>query len=616
MAADLRRILSRLLLAAATLTIFIELATLIPYRTYARENGAAQCTVIRDVSEHPEAECCNGDRIDLVCSRGGWIAVFGRIGVGTAALLLIALVLMGLTARIRATLLILGGIVVAVAFSHTVKLAFLGEPVYPADFYPYTLRTFASVLGGLAWPVQLAFYVTVGLLCLPFALAMRSLRKSPGVVTRTARIVLLTAPLVLFWSLSLGKTPFWLYATQLKIAYLNATQNFFNLGPAGFWLHEVPKLQSASATGRYAGQNTAAAVAESMRARPDVFVILAESLWDPQLLSALGQADDPMPFFRAQMRKSGGYLQVPAFGGGTPKTEFEVLTGLSSLDIDGFPYVSALRQPTRSLATVFSRHGYRTVYAHPYKEWMFNRKNAIPRMGFEHAFFENQIRKAASVPPREDLYFDDASFLDFLCRLPSGDKPHFVAAATYGTHGPFPDRQITPLPLPSSLVRMAEKDQRALGKNFALIRRFDDALRSFHACLNKRTRPSLVIVYGDHWPNYSYLDFSLLWGDEPRSHFSQTGYFISGIHYAPTGQAKPLTSTNWLHLDILSAAGMPYDFVAHEMDAVREALPVLGIYKKSGAALVRDLPPTVTTNAALARYRELAASVLGGSLGL
>lgn len=602
-------------MTAAALAIFIEVITLVPYRNYTRENGVAQCAVIRDISEHPEAGCCAGEKMDLVCSRGGWASLLNRILLGSIVLLLLALGIIGVTARLRATLLVLAGIVTAMAFSHAVKLMFLGEPVYPADFFPYTLRTFASVLGGLAWPVQTAFCFSVVLLCAPFALAMLSLRRHRPEITISLRAALFVLSLLLLSALAMGKTPLWLYASRLKIAYLNTTQNFFNLGPVGFWLYEIPKLRSAGAAGRYAINQPGPATPTAMRQRPDVYVILAESLWDPRLLSALAGLNDPQPFFRSQLQKSGGYLQVPAFGGGTPKTEFEVLTGLSSLDIDGFPYVSALRQPTRSLATVFARHGYATLYAHPYKEWMFNRKNAIPRLGFAQALFENQIREQARLKPRDDLYFDDASFLDFLCRLPAGDTPQFVAAATYGTHGPFPDRAIAQHPLPFS-VRMPEKDLHALGKNFALMRRFDDALRTFSACLKKRGRPALLVVYGDHWPNYSYLDFSLLWGDEPRSHFSRTGYFIRGVNFEPAFRSRALTSTNWLHLDVLSAAGIPHDFVAHELGEIRETLPVLGVYKQYGNSLVRDLPATAETDAAQARYRELAAAVLGGKFGL
>jgi hypothetical protein len=137
-------------------------------------------------------------------------------------------------------------------------------------------------------------------------------------------------------------------------------------------------------------------------------------------------------------------------------------------------------------------------------------------------------------------------------------------------------------------------------------------------CVTSRRRPTVVVVFGDHWPNYSYLDYTELWRDEPNSTYSQTGYFVSSLNYTLPAQAHALTSPNWLHLDILASARIPTDIVGDELGFVRRAIPVLGVYKRvrGGAALSRQLPEIFEIGQAEARYREVASAVLGHGLGL
>lgn len=606
-------LIKRIAFSALILATFIEAVSWLPYVSFAAENALAQCSVMRDTAEVESKTCCLSGQISLVCSRGGLSSVLGRVALAAFVIFLISLIALSFMGRADAAIGLTAGIAFALTFSHAVKLHFLGEPLFLSDFFPSTLITFGAVVMGLAWPVKFALCISLLVISVPFFWAIQRSRRSHSQVSVVQRIAALSVGLLLLSAIQLGRdVPFWRFATGLRPQYLNSTQNFYNLGAIGFWLFELPKLRFGTDSPHSQDQRS---VFTKPKVQPDIFVILVESLWLPELVATIGYKEYPMPYFRSLLASHGGYLQVAAFGGGTPKTEFEVLTGLSSLDIDGFPYVSVVRQPMRSLATMFRRSGYQTHYAHPYKAWMFNRMKAMPWLGFEHLYFETEIRRDATLVPRDDLYFDDVSFFDYLCRLPNGKAPHFISAATYGTHGPFRNRNIAEYPIQLK-VDIGIAERKALAKNLALVRRFDDGLKAFVHCLAQRKRPSLILVYGDHWPNYSYLDFGLLWGDSPRSNFSRTGYFMLPINYAAKLNPKPLTSPNWLHLDVAAAAHLPPDRVAHELAQIREVLPVLGIYKSTGKLLVRDLPRGGAADEMQMRYRQLQDAVLYNRAGL
>lgn len=618
--ADLRSQLLRLLFFAFALALLVEAAVVLPFTKYARESAGEQCTVLTDLAVmDPQYACCPETSTRWLCARGGFRALAGRLAVGTVFLFLTACSFLALAGRLRAAALITSGICLALAFSHAVKLHFLGEPVYISDFFPSTLMTFASVIGGLAWPVQAALALAMFLLALPFCFAWRSIRRQSAGLNPKRRALTGAFAILVIWALcnESGGIALWRYASRLQVAYLNTTQNFFNLGPVGFWLYELPRLASPPVAPRYPKDMPAPAHDTAAR-KPDVFVILAESLWDPGSVSMMQHLRDPLPFFHRQVRTNGGYLQVPAQGGGTAKTEFEVLTGLTSLDIDGFPYVSALRQPTRSLATVFRRSGYRTIYAHAYRPWMFNRNRAMPRLGFEKIIFEEDITRGAPADPQPaDLYMRDSVFLKYLCSLPRGETAHFISAATYGTHGPYYNRQTVAFALPK-IPALKPGEEKILANNLALLRQFDNALGEFFSCLGRSGRPTVVLVYGDHWPNYSYLDFTRILSDEPKPTFSRTAYFFAAVNLASPFRAEQLTSTNWLHLDIQKAAGIGDDAVNRSLREIRNELPVLGVYKKSRTmtSLSRSLPPGDAVRAAQEHYAELSAAVLGEGFGL
>src|SRR5690606_19596687 len=84
---------------------------------------------------------------------------------------------------------------------------------------------------------------------------------------------------------------------------------------------------------------------------PDVVMVLSESFMDPRRMSVMDRLPDPIPRTRALLDQgAGGMMVVPTYGGGTVRTEFEVLTGMpvSAFASVMYPYVdmSLRRMPS------------------------------------------------------------------------------------------------------------------------------------------------------------------------------------------------------------------------------------------------------------------------------
>ena len=81
-----------------------------------------------------------------------------------------------------------------------------------------------------------------------------------------------------------------------------------------------------------------------------------------------------------------GYMNVPTTGGGTARTEFEMLTG-SNFDylLEGeIPYTSIVKEkPSNSLATTLKKQGFGVQAIHNFKGNFYNRDKGYKNLGFD-----------------------------------------------------------------------------------------------------------------------------------------------------------------------------------------------------------------------------------------
>lgn len=240
---------------------------------------------------------------------------------------------------------------------------------------------------------------------------------------------------------------------------------------------------------------------------PNVILLQIESLFDPLLLQNLIISQDPIPTIRTLMKQSGQKtLSVPTFGGGTGKTEFEVLTGMN-VDFLGpgeIPHNSFLRStPVESLATSFKRYGYETIAIHNYEGNFYNRHLAYQNLGFDRFI---PIEYMPGVQIEHDLaQMNDADLFDNLIHALNMVNPCFIYGITAGTHQPY-DETTYDETHPIQIEGKLSLEVRASLQNYCLrLNHLDQQIARLLEVIGQHQTETILVLFSDHLPNLPVL---------------------------------------------------------------------------------------------------------------
>lgn len=240
--------------------------------------------------------------------------------------------------------------------------------------------------------------------------------------------------------------------------------------------------------------------------RPDIVVIMSESYFDLNRVQGLELTEDFYSNFRRmQDQGAGGRIVVPAFGGGTASTEFEVLSGLPNASLQGTrsPYGDVSAQDTLpSFRQYFGQLGYESTYIHPFKSSFYNRQAAFTAMGFDHLLFQDSLTVPVRQYPR-DMHISDETLTDqIIAQLEQGDQqPQLIWATSMQNHTPYvklEEDDPTLVEDPAGLLSQGELE--GINAYAVGIRDTDRALGRLLDYLDSRERPTALLFFGDHQP--------------------------------------------------------------------------------------------------------------------
>ena len=237
-------------------------------------------------------------------------------------------------------------------------------------------------------------------------------------------------------------------------------------------------------------------------ALPDIVVIQSESFFDPSIMRGYENANLTPNLSRLAAGGMSGPLHVPTYGGGTIRTEFEVLTGLSLRYFSNmqFPYLQLNDKVVPSMVRVLRSHGYETVALHGNDPTFWNRNTAFKALGFDR--FVSQSGFPADAPMDGKYMADSAMTDEIMAQLKNSGPPQFLFAISLEAHGPY---DVTPkdvaarnaIPVP---VSVDAKDKVEVQNYIYHMQHADQELGRLAALLAKRNRPTLLLFYGDHLP--------------------------------------------------------------------------------------------------------------------
>jgi phosphoglycerol transferase MdoB-like AlkP superfamily enzyme len=236
--------------------------------------------------------------------------------------------------------------------------------------------------------------------------------------------------------------------------------------------------------------------------RPDIVVVQSESFFDPRILHGYEHGDLTPNLDRLAAQGDSGPLHVPTFGGGTIRTEFEVLTGLSLRYFDDlqFPYLQLTNKVVPGMVRTLRAHGYTTLAIHGNDSAFWNRNTAFKAIGFDRFVAQNDFPRPAVL---DGQYMADRAMTDqIMTQLKHAGPPQLVFAISIEAHGPY---DVEPadaaardaIPVPPGVEG---DDRRELQNYLYHLRHADQELGRLAGLLARRERPTLLLFYGDHLP--------------------------------------------------------------------------------------------------------------------
>lgn len=245
--------------------------------------------------------------------------------------------------------------------------------------------------------------------------------------------------------------------------------------------------------------------------KPDIVMIQLESFFDICDVKKVSFSRDPLPnFHRLQKEYSNGQLTVPTVGAGTVNTEFEVLTGMSQHDfgVSEYPYKTVLKsKASESICNDLAQIGYTSHAVHNNTATFYGRNKVFSNLGFD-TFTSVEYMNNITLNPNG--WAKDDVMVDEILKTLEDDqkKPDFTFGITVQSHGKYND--VKPDSKDPVKVYNAPDGKEASYQYYVNeINEVDRMIGDLVNALDKRKKPTVLVLYGDHLPSLDLSDEDL-----------------------------------------------------------------------------------------------------------
>lgn len=240
--------------------------------------------------------------------------------------------------------------------------------------------------------------------------------------------------------------------------------------------------------------------------KPNLIFVQLESFIDVERISEASLKKDPIPTFRKLYENyTSGYVQVPTFGGGTVRSEFEALTGLSTdyLPVGAIPNNDILKkEPVVSLAQTMKSDGYETSFVHNYTGTFYDRNEVMSNYGFD-----NFISKEYMAPSKynDRVYPEDTLSIEPIkTLLENSETPQFIYNVTVESHGSYNNQRTS-----TEYVRedgLTTEERNELEDYCIRLAGVDEFIEELIDTINEVSRPTVIVFFSDHLPSMSVIN--------------------------------------------------------------------------------------------------------------
>lgn len=329
---------------------------------------------------------------------------------------------------------------------------------------------------------------------------------------------------------------------------------------------------------------------------PDIIVIMDESFADFNNIGDLPTNIPVTPYINALNQYAyKGYALSSVFGGGTPNSEYEFLTGnsLMFLPQGAIPYQQFIDSPTYTILNTLHELNYKCIAMHPFhsKGWM--RDKIYPLLGFDEMLFLSDFNTEEKL--MREFVSDQSMFetlLDKYHQEVSEGNSVFVFGVTMQNHGSYDfedDNNEDDIYEKTVEVEFdSGNDYPDAEQYLSLIHESDKAIKYLLDEFSNEEREVIVLFYGDHFPKLDEAFYKELHGSDFKTLDDQqlkyTVPFFVWTNFETDSEFVSLTSINYLSDYIFKTAGIPlptYNKFISEVSKTSSAMNANGFYDNS-----------------------------------
>ena len=326
---------------------------------------------------------------------------------------------------------------------------------------------------------------------------------------------------------------------------------------------------------------------------PNIVVIMNESFSDMADIADFETNEDYMPFVHSALNGEldncvSGKMVASVLGGNTANSEFEFLTGdtMAFLPPGSIAYQQYIKDEMPNFASSLSENlGYHTIALHPYHAGGWNRNIVYPFLGFEEAYFLEDMR-SGDCYLNDDVsymreYISDESLVDMITGRYERDEdeaPLFTFAVTMQNHGGYFDTYSNFNQEIELLGVENDYNKDYMDRYLSLIKKSDTAFENLVDFFKDYDEPTIVLMFGDHQPGdyviNAIYDTNKVYPLEQQ----QNRYlvpFVMWANYDIEDEQIDKISANYLSTLLLEKAGLPMTGYQQWLSNLRETLPVI-----------------------------------------
>lgn len=312
--------------------------------------------------------------------------------------------------------------------------------------------------------------------------------------------------------------------------------------------------------------------------KPNIILIMNESLADFSLVGDMNYNKDPLPFIHSLKDNTiKGKDYVSVFGAGTSNSEFEAMTGntMAYFPSGSNVYQQFMHDTTFSLPSYLKEMGYITDAVHPSSGGNWNRIATYKSMKFDDFITIEQFKN-----PEYVRYISDKESYKKVIELyeKKGDKPLYLFDMTIQNHGGYLTNTNwkNPIYVKDSYYTEAKEYLSAIHVS-------DEAFKYLIDYFKKQKEPTIICMFGDHFPSVETEFYEELLGksqsdwtlDDIQKRYAVP--FIIWANYDIETADDVVIGNNYLENMLLKQAGIELPLYNQFLEQLSKEVPAMNV---------------------------------------